>query len=677
MPDLIEDELKRVKQFRNDGKYAEGLDLIEKIEGRTALTEEDRLSCMIFKGTILGFTKKFPEAIELGKEAYELSQKLGNKEAIIDSLFLTALILYQGQIEKSFKIFAHIENLLKTVNNATSKENYLRYWVLNQNKYWGTVFQGDYVKSFEYGNKALKFAKLTRMNSALAHTFNIMGQIFYSTDTDKSLMYFNQALAIWEEAKNLREFSATITQLGNLYFTIGEFDQSLKYLARSSTIKETPKMTLITNYSTMGTIYSEKGELDQGLDYLRKALALGENTPNRYEYANNLIRIGNILRLQGDFNGSIKNLEQSLEVAEEFKFPIFIGLSIFELLNIYLERKDEIKTQFYLNRLKQNVGQRGDVYNIPYYNLGKALTLKTSKRISDIGEAEKILKRFIKEFQYLFREYIIALTLLSEILLEELQMTNNLEVLYEINLLIDKLQVIAEKQHSYRLLAEINLLRAKLALIQNKTDDAQRLLSEAQRTADWHGLNYLAHKISSEHDKLLEQLDMWEKLNKTNAPMSERIKLASLDSVMERLHEKRAVEPSELIKEEPITLMIMDKTGASYFNHPFLEGWDHDDLFSSFLSAFNTFSDEMFSKSIDRIKIGENTILINPIEPFMVCYVIKGQSYQAIQKLDNFTETIKNNSEIWGALNNSVVTSEVLSLSRPSSLGSVVKEIFM
>ena len=85
----------------------------------------------------------------------------------------------------------------------------------------------------------------------------------------------------------------------------------------------------------------------------------------------------------------------------------------------------------------------------------------------------------------------------------------------------------------------------------------------------------------------------------------------------------------------------------------------------------------MFSKSIDRIKIGENTILINPIEPFMVCYIIKGQSYPAIQKLDRFTETIKNNSEIWDALNKSVMTSEVLSFSRPSSLGTVVNEIFL
>ncbi|KKK43594.1 MAG: hypothetical protein Lokiarch_25780 [Candidatus Lokiarchaeum sp. GC14_75] len=56
------------------------------------------------------------------------------------------------------------------------------------------------------------------------------------------------------------------------------------------------------------------------------------------------------------------------------------------------------------------------------------------------------------------------------------------------------------------------------------------------------------------------------------------------------------------------------------------------------------------------------TILINPVEPFLTCYVIKGQSYPALQKLTRFTEVIRENPEIWQALNKSVNTSEMLEL---------------
>jgi hypothetical protein len=142
--------------------------------------------------------------------------------------------------------------------------------------------------------------------------------------------------------------------------------------------------------------------------------------------------------------------------------------------------------------------------------------------------------------------------------------------------------------------------------------------------------------------------------------------------VIDRLKGKRAVEPPELVNEEPILLLIMDNSGVTYFNHVFIADWDHSDLFSSFMSAFNTFMDEIFSNSIDRIKVKENTILINPVEDFLVCYVIKGQSYPALQKLTKFTEAIRENSEIWQALNKSVKTSEMLKLDKTPALKTVI-----
>jgi len=76
------------------------------------------------------------------------------------------------------------------------------------------------------------------------------------------------------------------------------------------------------------------------------------------------------------------------------------------------------------------------------------------------------------------------------------------------------------------------------------------------------------------------------------------------------------------------------------------------------------------------MKIGETTILINPIETFLAYYVIKGQSYPAQQKLTRFSETIKSNEEIWKMLYKAAKTSEILEL-YPAALGSAVNEIFI
>jgi hypothetical protein len=88
-----------------------------------------------------------------------------------------------------------------------------------------------------------------------------------------------------------------------------------------------------------------------------------------------------------------------------------------------------------------------------------------------------------------------------------------------------------------------------------------------------------------------------------------------------------------------------------------------------------TFSSEIFSKSIDRIRIGENTILINPVELFLARYVIKGQSYPALRKLTRFTEAIRKNTEIWQTLEKSAKTSKMLELKKPPLLKTVIDEI--
>jgi hypothetical protein len=82
------------------------------------------------------------------------------------------------------------------------------------------------------------------------------------------------------------------------------------------------------------------------------------------------------------------------------------------------------------------------------------------------------------------------------------------------------------------------------------------------------------------------------------------------------------------------------------------------------------------SKSIDHIKIDENVILIIPVDKFLVCYVIKGQSYPALQKLNRFSDAIKWNTEISEALKRSATTGEELDMNNPSSLGTIVNEIF-
>jgi len=208
--------------------------------------------------------------------------------------------------------------------------------------------------------------------------------------------------------------------------------------------------------------------------------------------------------------------------------------------------------------------------------------------------------------------------------------------------------------------------------------DARRVLTKAQNIANKHGLRRLARAISYEHDKMLEQFDKWENLNKTGAPISEIMDLASLDDIIDGMQGKRVIKAPEITSEKPELLLIIAEGGVLIFSHPFTDEWKRDnELFSSFLSAFSSFSSEFFTKELDRAKFGDDLILMHSIEPFSICYLFKGQTYPATKRLTQFTKRIQNTESVWRTLEKFYESSQVLELKDSPLLDSIISEIFV
>jgi len=466
---------------------------------------------------------------------------------------------------------------------------------------------------------------------------------------------------------------------GYYLFNTNRFNKALKELKKSFKIIEKYEYLSVVKpiiLSAFGLVYTGIGELDLALSSHNESLNLskGDYMVIKLINATSYYDIGMIYFQRGELDLAIENYEKSLKLWSQFTSPMaiaWVGIEYNSLIKVFLYKDAPERAKEYLDRFqKYNEGKKTP--NLLFFNLSKAQILRSSTRTRDQADAERELKKIIIFFQY----FTPALIELSDLYIAEYQTTHNLEILKEIQPLIEGLLGVSESINSYSLQAHAFLLRAKLSFLQINMGDARRYLTQAQKIAQEHGLLLLAREISAEHDKILEQINEWESLKRKKSSIKERMDLASLDITIDRMQGRRALDPPELVEEKPILLLIMSKDGVPYFNHSFIEGWDDQDLFSGFMSAFNSFSSEFFSKSIDRIKIDENIILLRPVESFMICYVIKGQSYPALMKLTRFSDAIKWKSEIWEALNRAVKTSEMLEFHKPSSLGDVVNEIF-
>lgn len=467
--------------------------------------------------------------------------------------------------------------------------------------------------------------------------------------------------------------------IATIYYYEGDYDKALQYCKQSLSIKEITGRSKLDVLWNLGQIYRLKNDMNRALKYRQQAVVLAEelNIPNLL--IRNLTALGYLYRLIGKSDLALEYAERILTLSEKFGFVFWMSEALQLFILTYTEEKSPEKANRYFSRLTElynRTKDKGEVDISDRYLVSKAYMMKTSTRMRDRVEAQALFKELIDRTSG--EDYLIfTIGNLCDLLLEELSLYNDPEILDEIVPLITKSLDIAEKAHNYGYLASTKLLQAKLALIQMNIEEAKKLMVQAQRIADLHGLNLLARRISSDHDKLLEQIDAWDIIKKEEAPIAERIKLASMSEVLERIQGKRAVEPLESVDEESVLLLILTEGGRSLFSNSFSEDLDfEEDMISSFLTAFNSFSEELFSEGLDRAKFGQYTVLKESITNFSVCYLFKGQTYLAQQKLSKFVENLQSNSPLWQSLGQHYKTSQILELKKCPQLESLITEIF-
>jgi len=319
-----------------------------------------------------------------------------------------------------------------------------------------------------------------------------------------------------------------------------------------------------------------------------------------------------------------------------------------------------------------------DKHTNSVYLFDKALLLKTSLRARNRAKAEKIFNLLLEDKDLDYELTIRTLLNLCELHLIELQITNDAEVLDDINPLISRLLKNAEKSHSYWVLSETYLLQAKLSLLILDVKKTQQFLTQAQMVAESHGLRRLAMQISHEHDEVINKLDMWKKLKESDSTYSERMMLTGLNEQMEGMVRKRIIEFPEFSDEEPILLLILSEGGRPFFSQSFVEDKAFEShIFGGFLTTIDYFIREMFSEGLDRASFGEYTLLMKSLTPFFICYIFRGDSYHATQKIKNFMENIHKKDEIWQKLLESFQGSKSVHLNDIPLLNSLIKETFI
>jgi len=638
------EELKNADQLIKSGKIEEALNVLRNFKEKGEHTLQDNVTCHLLKCELLFQQGLFEDLLKLAEQTYKESLGLGPNLLSVNALMWKVRALtYLFRLSKVFDVIKQGEELLKTLTHE---------------------LPADYKQT----EATIAFAK---------------GLFLYweKRDADLALEQLEHSLALREKIGSKFEITLTIMQIAKvLSYGKGELNRALKFVERGLVIAKeiNSKFNIAWGLHIQAVIYYLKGDLDRSVLLYEQSLPIFKELNNKFMMANVLNNMGDLYRRIGELDSALERLEQSLALRHKSGNLRNIAIVHDSLIQIFIEKGDLERAQQFLHDMEQLITDLKDKQINRWYLFDKALLLKKSLRARNRVKAENILMQIVKDEDSDYELTVNALLNLCELFLVELRMTNDLEVLEEVESLIVRLLDVAKNSSSYFILCETYILQARLALITLDLKKARSFLTQGQQVAENYGLKMLAIKISNEHDELLKQLTIWENLEKSEAALTERLKLARLNEHIDNMLRKRVTEPDEIQDEVSVVILIISKGGTPIFSQSFEEGWlFQDDLFGGFLSAVNSFSDEMFSQGLDRAIFGEYTIIMNALSPFIVCYLFKGQSFLAQQRMKHFVDTIQTDKKIWEPITKYYQANRLVQEKDIPSLDLLVNEIFI
>jgi len=676
-------ELNRAKKLIDECKLDEADQLIKNFEEKGEHTLHDIVLCHFLKCELLSERGLNEDVVKLAEQTYKESLGLGKNLLSVDILLIMALALLRlYQTDKAHDITKQGEQLLKTLTQELPAEYKQKEAYIASLKGWVYAQKGEAdlaIKQFELSislREELDDKKdIAWSLVGLAHVF-----MFQKVDFDRALKYLKQGSTLAEESGNKHIIGFCLYYMARLHNLKGELDRSIMLFEQSLTIFNdlNNKFRVTRILSTLGDIYAIRGELNHSIRFYEQSLKLSKEYNYKYFISSAFQDLSSCYKMKGELDRALEYIEQSMALYRELGALRALAFSHGTLIEILVEMGDLKRAQISLRDLEQLASQLKNKPINLIYLLDKALVLKTSSRALNRGKAEELLKQILEDKDIFYGLKEKVLLALCELLLVELQMTGNLEVLEEVESLIARLLNSAEKSRSYWIWGETYILQANLALITLDLKEARRLLTQGQKIAEKYGLDLLAKKISNEHDELLKQQEMWEKLKESKAPLAKRIELSRLNEQMDNMLLKRVIEPDEIQDEESVVILIISTGGTPIFTQSFAGGWSFQDhLFGGFLSAINSFSGEMFSQGLDRAIFGEYTILMKSISPFIICYLFKGQSFLAQQRMKNFIDTIQSDQKIWETIKKYYKANRLIQETDIPSLDLLVKNMFI
>ncbi|MBD2602187.1 tetratricopeptide repeat protein [Microcystis viridis] len=210
-----------------------------------------------------------------------------------------------------------------------------------------------------------------------------LGNVYYSLgEYQKAIEFHQQSLAITREIGDRKGEAYSYMGLGNVYYSLGEYQKAIEFHQQSLAITREigDRGGEAKSYGNLGNVYYSLGEYQKAIEFSQQSLAIFQKIGDRWGEAYSYNNLGNVYESLGEYQKAIEFHQQSLAIKREIRDRGGEATSYIGLGNVYYSLGEYQKAiEFHQQSLaiKREIGDRGGEASsygnlgIVYYSLGE------------------------------------------------------------------------------------------------------------------------------------------------------------------------------------------------------------------------------------------------------------------------------------------------------------------
>ena len=388
------------------------------------------------------------------------------------------------------------------------------------------------LESFIEMNEATKIFYQAMVSFVMGAYYTRMGKYEISLELyQNNLRSFNEKIR-WQ---TLRSF--ILNNMATIQRIKGDWNQAVIYYQEALTIFEEFGNQLFQMYPliNLGRIYHLQGDLQRSFKYTNQGLMFAKQLKNKRMMAAGYEVLGLINQSQGNLEESLQYFLKGLAILDEIKLKGYHDyvIIIYRLAYLNIEIGNQTEALKYHQMLLDLPSNEEDPDIAQYSLLIEAMIYKMSKKFKDKARAQELLKQIYEDPKITFQLRIRSMLLMCDLLIQEAKLSEETSLSIEIKEIINELTNLTENTQFTIEIINSLIIKAQLLLIEGDIEQSLTILEKAKEISEANDLINLKTKVIREREIIINEMSKWEGLIRQDASISERIQQARLEEYLE------------------------------------------------------------------------------------------------------------------------------------------------